>query len=836
LSSTTKIAGTAVVDRDGNWQYGPPREALDLKALPITTYREFNLKDYDCHELIIEWSRGCIGNCNFCKAKELDGSLRTYSVDNVIDSLKFYRDNYGINEFTVCDLAVNGNVINLERICDRLIAEVPGLKIKAEALPLRKMNENILKKMKAAGFVEIQWGVETGSDRVLELMGKKVFFTASDSQEVIRASYLAGIKTATFCIVGYPGETEEDFRKTREFIDRNAEYIDVVKSINSLHIITGTRVHKDAEKLGIKLPETDYHYLWEMPDNNIEVRQRRIRELLELIKIKKIPCLETNLLEGRQNSLFQNPEKNGLSMEKRVGLLREAINSLIDYRANANENLSQLSNPRADFLRDNAVLLGVFHGKKAFHGPECVEIDLSHNCNFNCIGCWCHCDHLQELKTPNQKRKQHLPLDLIRLLIDDLVELGTSTIQLAGPGEPFTHPDIMEIIRYIKGNGLELHIITNGSYIDFAIAEELCHLKVDLITVSVWAGSEEVFTRLHPNQGPERFQQLKETLTFFGNYKKYSRYPRIKIFNVINSYNAADITNMVNFGLEVRADQMEFTVVDTIPGKTDFLALGVDDLQNIEEQFAGIVAQATYPDPPGRKHLAGLSPEQMEEHYEVNARFFTDIGDYKGFHYEAEKKVMTCKEGFSNREMVHDPFLSCANIFYFDPEICRKCKSLEKCEIDKTDFSIKTRFFAVLGFGSFVRRARLSVLQKEGEEGLKKISDIPETPFVDTMPCTIGWTYSRISTAGDVLPCCKGYGKIMGNLYKNGFKHIWNGGNLMEFRQKAKNFRKSDPYFDIIDCYKSCDNIGQNMGIMKKMRNLKPREKMWLEDEARKMG
>ena len=131
---------------------------------------------------------------------------------------------------------------------------------------------------------------------------------------------------------------------------------------------------------------------------------------------------------------------------------------------------------------------------------------------------------------------------------------------------------------------------------------------------------------------------------------------------------------MVDFGLEVRADTMEFTVVDTVEGKTEFLALSLEDLELIEAAFDRITKKATYPDPPGRKHLEGLNQEQMDEHYEVNSKFFTDIGDYQGFEYEPLNKVMTCKAGLHNERMEHDPFERCANVFFFNPDSCQNCK------------------------------------------------------------------------------------------------------------------------------------------------------------------
>ena len=690
--SLSGTPGTVEADEDGNWHFAPTRPNVDIWNAPITTYEEFDLNDYSCQELIVEWSRGCIGTCAFCKAKVLDGKFRSYNPEAVVSALKHYVEEYGIRKFTVSDLAVNGNWKLLEKVCDKIIESGLEIEIRAQGIPRRQMKLPILNKMKKAGFVEVQWGVESGSDKVLKAMDKEWMFTIDEAQQVIRDSYASGIKTCMFCMVGYPTEEEDDFQQTYDFIDRNAEYLDMVKSVNSLHIITDTPVHHKAIDFGVSLPEENYHFLWEMPGNTHDIRQERVKRLLELVKLKGLECLETNYLEGRQFVLLEDYKSRYIHMDERVDLLRRDINTLIDYRMNEQEEWENIDNPKDRFLEKNRDLLGVQHGQTALVAPKTVEIDLSNNCNFNCVGCWCHCDNLQELKTPAQRKKNHLDFESIKGLVKDLAENGTQTIQLAGPGEPFTHPQIMDVIRYIKGNGLELHIITNFSFITHAIAQELIDLKVDQLTCSLWAGSSEAFVRTHPNQDAKTFKKIKEVLAFIGMQKKYNSYPRVKIYNVISNLNSDDLENMVELGLECRADTMEFTVVDTVPGKTDFLALKEDDLLKIEAAFEKITEKATYPDPPGRKHLKGLSPDQLEEHYEVNAKYFTDMGDYNLFEYEPLNKVMTCRAGLSNERMEHDPFERCANVFYFPKNhvnlvsTSMNVRSIKKTSVSKPDF------------------------------------------------------------------------------------------------------------------------------------------------------
>src|SRR5690606_22834025 len=148
----------------------------------------------------------------------------SYSPEHVVESLRYYVENYGITKFTICDLAVNGNWKLLDKICDAIIASGLKVELRAQGIPRRQMKLWLMQKMKQAGFVEMQWGLETGSDKVLKAMDKDWMFTIEEAQEVIRNCHIAEIKTCMFCMVGYPTETEEDFQMTYDFIDRNAEY------------------------------------------------------------------------------------------------------------------------------------------------------------------------------------------------------------------------------------------------------------------------------------------------------------------------------------------------------------------------------------------------------------------------------------------------------------------------------------------------------------------------------------------------------------------------------------------------------------------------------------
>jgi len=179
--------------------------------------------------------------------------------------------------------------------------------------------------MAKAGCRKIQIGIESGSRKVLRSMRK--IYTPDMGRDALRMAKKAGMETEIFVIVGFPGEGEPDFKATCEFIRKNAGYVDTIKSINTLHLIAGTDIYEQPSVYGIKpLPSKDWHYLWETTDGNTyAVRKERTERLLGLARALGIKVMETNILEGKEQSLDPVSLKDGALS---ISGLREKINSI----------------------------------------------------------------------------------------------------------------------------------------------------------------------------------------------------------------------------------------------------------------------------------------------------------------------------------------------------------------------------------------------------------------------------------------------------------------------------------------------------------------------------
>ncbi|MEK6916954.1 MAG: SPASM domain-containing protein, partial [Nanoarchaeota archaeon] len=88
------------------------------------------------------------------------------------------------------------------------------------------------------------------------------------------------------------------------------------------------------------------------------------------------------------------------------------------------------------------------------------------------------------------------------------------------------------------------------------------------------------------------------------------------------------------------------------------------------------------------------------------------------------------------------------------------------------------------------------------------------------IPCTVGWTFSRIMANGDVAPCCRGVMVATGNINKQNFKDIWNGKKQLMFRKIGVALKKHPKFVEKVGCLKTCDNLMENKENYELVKNL----------------
>ncbi len=159
-------------------------------------------------------SRGCPGKCGFCDVGAVGGMIRTFSAGYVIRTIEHLMQNYGINDFLVYD----DNFVTLKartkQICEEIIKRKLNIHWSCSAR-VDMVNPEILGLMKNAGCWQIEYGIESGSQKILDLMHKNI--TLEQIRTALKWTKEAGIETRGNFIFGYPQETRQTLEESIQF-------------------------------------------------------------------------------------------------------------------------------------------------------------------------------------------------------------------------------------------------------------------------------------------------------------------------------------------------------------------------------------------------------------------------------------------------------------------------------------------------------------------------------------------------------------------------------------------------------------------------------------------
>lgn len=162
-------------------------------------------------------TRGCPFECSYCAGHTVTGKkIRFRSVGHVMAEIELLYTKYGIREIHILDDNFTLNREYVRKFCWELIKK--NFKVFwccTNGVRLDCLDQQTLKLMKDSGCYYISVGIESGSDRVLTLMKKRLSIEIVKKQvQLVKKS---GFDINGFFILGYPGETEEDIRKTIRF-------------------------------------------------------------------------------------------------------------------------------------------------------------------------------------------------------------------------------------------------------------------------------------------------------------------------------------------------------------------------------------------------------------------------------------------------------------------------------------------------------------------------------------------------------------------------------------------------------------------------------------------
>ena len=230
--------------------------ALKYDRLDITNrfkegilMRNYEKENYRSFPVFI--GRGCPRKCSFCEYNQF--KYRVRKIPAILHEIDYFIKNFGADYFAFADpsFCERGNFVR--EFCEILIKRYSHIKWSCEArvdTPL-----DILELMAKAGCISIDFGLESGSEKVLKAINKDI--DLSKTTKFVKACYSLGIRSHMFLLVSLPEETEEDAMQTIKVCGDLSKYVTSM-SLGVTQILPGTELESIAVKKGI-LPK-DFSY------------------------------------------------------------------------------------------------------------------------------------------------------------------------------------------------------------------------------------------------------------------------------------------------------------------------------------------------------------------------------------------------------------------------------------------------------------------------------------------------------------------------------------------------------------------------------------------------
>lgn len=241
-------------------------EDLDRLPFPARHLVDNNIyrrPDNNQVQATIKVSRGCPFHCFFCLATPVSGAkVRKRSPENIVEEIRECVNKYGIKNFLFWSDIFNIDKEWVMELCQKIIDS--GLDITWSAnTRADTADEEMAQKMYEAGCRLVSIGVESGSQEMLDKIGKKI--TLDDVRLTVKIFKKAGIKIYNYFVIGLPWEDEETVEDTIDFaIELDSDFI----SFYTATPLPGTRFYEYAKENKLINSDTSFSSAYFYPSVN----------------------------------------------------------------------------------------------------------------------------------------------------------------------------------------------------------------------------------------------------------------------------------------------------------------------------------------------------------------------------------------------------------------------------------------------------------------------------------------------------------------------------------------------------------------------------------------
>jgi len=201
----------------------PAVDLLDIKDYYTDTSGWYSPKGFNIKTPVpIITSRSCPNMCSFCSMHFVHGrKIRYRSIESVVEEMKMYINNYGLNYFNITDDNLTLNKERVVKLMNLIVKENLDIQFSTEnGVFVNTLDEEVLDAMSKAGLARLHLAFETGSDYIRTkvigkyLLNKKIY----ELKDIFLKDKYNHIFLYGYFVIGFPEETEETLNDTYKLI------------------------------------------------------------------------------------------------------------------------------------------------------------------------------------------------------------------------------------------------------------------------------------------------------------------------------------------------------------------------------------------------------------------------------------------------------------------------------------------------------------------------------------------------------------------------------------------------------------------------------------------
>ncbi len=223
-------------------------------------------------------SRGCPFHCKFCDTSTFGDRVRHYSPVKVFEMMQHLHNTYGVRHIMFVDDLFLASKVRVSELCNMILDS--GLQMTWSCTArVDTVKPGVLELMKKAGCWEISFGLETGSNLLLKKMDKLA--EVEKSEQAVKWTFEAGIRTKGLFMLGFPGEDEETIAQTKSFIRRIPM---TIMNLTKFTPYPGSPIYRELYGTNIKDDHWEkmngMNFVWSPEGISVEELDRQYQQIL----------------------------------------------------------------------------------------------------------------------------------------------------------------------------------------------------------------------------------------------------------------------------------------------------------------------------------------------------------------------------------------------------------------------------------------------------------------------------------------------------------------------------------------------------------------------------